>query len=145
MLVADDDPLMSQLLTRIPARENYELLIARDVGEALTLAEGYQADIDLLVTDCEMPVMKGPELAERLRGTRPRLKVLFQTGFADMLFAQRPVLDDDSAFLEKPFTARGLQEAARLALFGTLTPRVDGGGWRSGGARLTDSSGTFQD
>jgi CheY-like chemotaxis protein len=126
VLVADDDPLMLDVLTRILRRENYEMLVARDGGEALQKAGEHGGGIDLLITDCEMPVLKGPALAEKMRARYPGLKVLYQTGFSDMLFESRPVLDDDSTFLEKPFTARGLIEAARLSLFGAVNPKVAG-------------------
>jgi hypothetical protein len=39
-----------------------------------------------------------------------------------MLFENRAELEDGAAFLEKPFTARGLREAARLVLFGSINP-----------------------
>jgi len=48
--------------------------------------------------------------------------VLYQTGFSDRLFENRSELEEGAAFLEKPFTARGLREAARLVLFGSINP-----------------------
>ena len=66
--------------------------------------------------------MKGPELAARLRVTYPNLPVLYQTGFSDALFEGTADLGDRSAFVEKPFTARGLLEAARMVMFGSLKP-----------------------
>jgi hypothetical protein len=50
------------------------------------------------------------------------IKVLYQTGFSDMLFEDRVELEEGAAFLEKPFTARGLREAARFILFGSINP-----------------------
>ena len=44
----------------------------------------------------------------------PAVKVLYQTGFSDMLFENRVELEEGAAFLEKPFTAAALREAARL-------------------------------
>lgn len=123
VLVVDDDPMMLEVLFRVLRRENYDLLVAADGPKALATAEAHPRPVDLLITDCEMPEIKGPELADRLRARYPGLKVLFQTGFSDMVFESRPVLDDDSAFLEKPFTARGLCEAARLLAFGALNPK----------------------
>ena len=41
---------------------------------------------------------------------------------ADMLFENRSELEENSAFVEKPFTARGLREAARFILFGSINP-----------------------
>jgi len=62
------------------------------------------------------------ELADHVRGRFPAVKVLYQTGFSDMLFEDRIELEEGAAFLEKPFTARGLREAVRLVLFGSINP-----------------------
>jgi two-component system, cell cycle sensor histidine kinase and response regulator CckA len=66
--------------------------------------------------------MQGRELADKVRERFPAVKVLYQTGFSDKLFENRVELEDGAAFLEKPFTARGLREAARLVLFGSINP-----------------------
>lgn len=122
VLVVDDDAIMLQVIERILRKENYDLLQASSGAAALDLLARGQA-IDLLITDVSMPEMSGRQLAERVRELFPGLPVLFQTGFSDLLFDDRPDLGDHAAFLEKPFTARGLMEAARLVQFGTLTPR----------------------
>lgn len=122
VLVVDDDRMMLGVLTRILERENYELLAATSGPEALGLLDRDGQPIDLLVTDFSMPGMRGRELADRVRQRWPHVKVLYQTGFSDMLFESRAELEEGAAFLEKPFTARGLREAARLVLFGALNP-----------------------
>ncbi|MEW6323176.1 MAG: response regulator [Acidobacteriota bacterium] len=122
VMVVDDDPMMLEVLVRILRRENYELVTAADGPDALLRLEERGGTVDLLVTDFAMPQMKGRELAERIRQRCPEVKILYQTGFSDMLFEDRLELDEHEAFLEKPFTARGLREAARLALYGQLNP-----------------------
>jgi CheY-like chemotaxis protein len=120
--VVDDDPMMLDVLARILQRENFELLMAGGGPEIMERLSTYQGQVDLLVTDYAMPGMQGRELADRLRERFPALKVLYQTGFSDMLFENRVELEDGAAFLEKPFTARGMREAARLVLFGSINP-----------------------
>lgn len=122
VLVVDDDPMMLNVLGRILERENFELLMASGGPEALKALDDHGAPVDLLVTDYAMPGMQGRELAERVRERFPKIRVLYQTGFSDLLFDNCVELEDGAAFLEKPFTARGLREAARLVLFGTLNP-----------------------
>jgi CheY-like chemotaxis protein len=121
-MVVDDDPMMMDVLVRILRRENYELVTALSGPEALEKAGDASLPIDLLITDFAMPVMKGHELAEKMRQRYPELRVLYQTGFSDMLFENRAELEENSAFVEKPFTARGLREAARFVLFGAINP-----------------------
>lgn len=120
--VVDDDPMMLDVLGRILQRENYDLLVASGGPEIIQKLADYSGHVDLLVTDYAMPDMQGSELAELVRRRFPAVKVLYQTGFSDMLFENRVELEEGAAFLEKPFTARGLREAARLVLFGSINP-----------------------
>lgn len=120
--VVDDDPMMLDVLARILQRENFELLMASGGPEIIQKLAEHNGAVDLLVTDYAMPDMQGRELAEHVRQRFPSVKVLYQTGFSDMLFENRVELEEGAAFLEKPFTARGLREAARLVLFGSINP-----------------------
>lgn len=120
--VVDDDPMMLDVLSRILQRENFELMVASGGPEMIDKLASHAGSVDLLVTDYAMPDMKGRELADRIRQKFPAVKVLYQTGFSDMLFENRVELEEGAAFLEKPFTARGLREAARLVLFGAINP-----------------------
>jgi CheY-like chemotaxis protein len=120
--VVDDDPMMLDVLERILQRENFELLMAGGGPAIMSKLESHAGEVDLLVTDFAMPEMQGRELAAHVRRRYPAIKVLYQTGFSDMLFENCVELEEGAAFLEKPFTARGLREAVRLVLFGTLNP-----------------------
>ena len=120
--VVDDDPMMLDVLSRILQRENFELLMASGGPEIIQKLSEHSGDVDLLVTDYAMPDMQGRELADHVRQRFPAVKVLYQTGFSDLLFENRMELEEGAAFLEKPFTARGLREAVRLALFGSINP-----------------------
>jgi len=120
--VVDDDPMMLDVLSRILQRENFQLLMASGGPEIIQKLTDHDGEVDLLVTDYAMPDMHGRELADHVRQRFPAIKVLYQTGFSDMLFENRVELEEGAAFLEKPFTARGLREAARLVLFGSINP-----------------------
>jgi CheY-like chemotaxis protein len=120
--VVDDDPMMLDVLARILQRENFDLLMASGGPEIIEKLAAHPGQVDLLVTDYAMPDMQGRELADHVRQRFPAVKVLYQTGFSDMLFENRVELEEGAAFLEKPFTARGLREAARLVLFGSINP-----------------------
>ena len=67
-----------------------------------------------------MPGMTGDELARQLRQSDRGLKVLYLTGYSDRLFKEKTGLWVDEAFLEKPFTSKGLREALSLLVFGRL-------------------------
>jgi CheY-like chemotaxis protein len=121
LLVVDDEPAVLKLVVRILSMDNYEIRSA-DSGSAAVrlLDEPGAAPVDLLVTDLMMPGMSGRELATVVRSRYPSVRVLYQTGFADSLFAGLKELGDGEAFLEKPFAAAGLLEATRLIMFGHI-------------------------
>ena len=121
VLVADDERPIRTLARRILETGGYRVIEASNGAEGIALLDD-DTQLDLLMADLEMPGLAGNEMARRLRAIRPDLKVLFVTGYVDKLFDQQPVLWEDEAFLEKPFTPRGLLEAVALLLYGTLTP-----------------------
>ena len=65
---------------------------AGDGKEALDVAAHYPGKIHLLMTDVVMPGMNGRELSERLKLSRPELKVLFISGYTADVLAHRGVL-----------------------------------------------------
>jgi FixJ family two-component response regulator len=60
-----------------------------------------------------MPVMGGPELARRLATTRPEMRVLYMSGYTDDAIIHHGVLQEGTAFLEKPFTAEAFGRKLR--------------------------------
>lgn len=117
ILVVDDDPAVCELVAIILRGAGYRPTVSLHADEALGFyAAGRR--FSLAVLDVVMPRMGGEGLAARLRHDDPDLKVLYLTGFADVLFQVRPVLWENEAFLEKPFTDHGLLEAVSLLLSG---------------------------
>lgn len=112
---------MRQFVRRILEAAGYKVVEAASGTEALARVED-QPGIALLVADIEMPELRGDEAARLMKATRPALKVLYVTGYSDRLFERTAELGEDEAFLDKPFTAKGLLEAVSLLLYGTLTP-----------------------
>lgn len=65
VLVVDDDRPVRKLMATMAAGSGYETFEAEDGTEAIRVAEA--EEIDLLITDIEMPGMSGPELIDILR------------------------------------------------------------------------------
>jgi len=116
VLVTEDEDPIRALSRRILEREGYTVLEARDGREAIRVAAGYQGKIDLLISDLVMPNLGGTELFSHLRLLRTDLRVLFVSGYTDDDILRRGLSNPDSAFLQKPFTARALAAAAKAAL-----------------------------
>jgi len=94
----------------------YCVLSADGAAEALLLCEKPDRRIDLLLTDVAMPLLSGPELAAKLRQTRPELKVLYMSGHAGDAVSAQVMSDKDTGFIEKPFGPKQLSEVVRATL-----------------------------
>jgi CheY-like chemotaxis protein len=106
VLVVDDEPELGEAVVRILRAGGYRTLSA--CGGAQALATGGAQDCDLLLTDIIMPEMSGRQLAAKIQERRPELPVLFMSGYSDGLIGNAGRLEDDIAFIEKPFTAAQL-------------------------------------
>lgn len=110
VMVVDDDGAIRMLVRRVLEEDGWSVLEASDGAEAHRLVQQH-AGIELLVTDVCMPMMSGIELAAAVLTLQPAAPVLYMTGYADLLFAQRAILREGQAFIEKPFTRLALRQA----------------------------------
>jgi two-component system, cell cycle sensor histidine kinase and response regulator CckA len=122
VLVVDDEPGVRALARRILEGGGYHVLEAGNGVEALTIVES-PAQVDFLIADLDMPVMRGEEMTGKIRALRPDLRVLYVTAHSELLFKERPELIDGEAFLDKPFTMRGLLEAVSLLKVGFINEK----------------------
>jgi len=84
--------------------------------DAVRLAVTNGAQIHLLLTDVVMPGISGRELAKRLTGLYPNLRVLYMSGYTYNVIAQDGTLEEGISFLQKPFTPQVLAQRVREAL-----------------------------
>jgi CheY-like chemotaxis protein len=116
VLVAEDDDQVRAVVRRVLARAGYRVIEARSGGEALALAERHGDAIDLLVTDVVMPEMGGPELGAALKSRRPKLRLLYMSGYTDDSVLRHGILEGEVTFLQKPLTPDLLLRKVREAL-----------------------------
>jgi two-component system cell cycle sensor histidine kinase/response regulator CckA len=119
VLVVDDEAGVRALARRILEGGGYGVVEASNGAEALDVMAS-SARIDFLMADLDMPVMRGEEMAKKIRSLRPDLRVLYVTAHSEQLFKERPELLDGEAFLDKPFTVSGLLEAVSLLKVGYI-------------------------
>ncbi|MGI8610897.1 MAG: response regulator [Sphingomicrobium sp.] len=114
VLLVEDEPMVRGVAERALTRHGYTVITAENGEEALeVLARG--EEIALLISDVVMPAMDGPTMVREARKTRPDLKILFMSGYAEEQL--RNSIDiDNVAFLPKPFSVQELAEATRRAL-----------------------------
>ncbi|MEO5773176.1 MAG: response regulator [Sphingomicrobium sp.] len=115
VLLVEDEPMVRSVAERALTRHGYKVITADNGEEALEVLGRADEDIALLISDVVMPVMDGPTMVREARKTRPNLKILFMSGYAEEQL--RNSIDiDDVAFLPKPFSVQELAEAARRVL-----------------------------
>jgi len=115
ILIVEDDDAVRALMRQILGRAGYTVVEARDGDEALTVARAQQDTLALVVTDIVLPGLGGRALAARLIADRPRLRVLYTSGYA----TDAMLRDDDGTslpFLAKPFLPLELVRRVRETL-----------------------------
>lgn len=115
LLVVDDDQVRA-VAGGILRKHGYDVIEARNAGEATLHSELHPGTIALLLTDVVMPQMSGPDLARRLAKTRPAMKVLCMSGYTDDSVVRHGVLEADIADLQKPLTPASLTAKVRAVL-----------------------------
>jgi CheY-like chemotaxis protein len=110
VLVVDDEPSVRMLVTEVLEEHGYGGIEASDGPSGLRVLES-DARIDLLITDVGLPGgLNGRQLADAARTTRPDLKVLFITGYAENAIIGNGQLAPGMRILTKPFVMTTLAE-----------------------------------
>ena len=87
-----------------------------DPRAALSMFEQLGRAVDLLIADVVMSGMSGKDLADRLRGVKPGLRVLYTSGYTENTIVHHGVVDPDVNFLAKPYLPEDLARCVREAL-----------------------------
>ncbi|BDA85543.1 hypothetical protein Sa4125_30850 [Aureimonas sp. SA4125] len=113
VLVIDDEPLVRMLVVDVLEELGYTALEAGDGPEGLAILRT-NVHLDLLVTDVGLPNgMNGRHVAEAARQIRPRLKILFITGYAENAVLSHGQLDTGMQVIPKPFDMVQLAQRIR--------------------------------
>jgi two-component system cell cycle sensor histidine kinase/response regulator CckA len=114
VLLVEDEPMVRSVAERALTRHGYKVMTADNGEDALEIL-GRVEPIDLLISDVVMPGMDGPTMVREARKSRPELKILFMSGYAEEQL--RKSIDIENVnFLPKPFSVTELAEAARRAV-----------------------------
>jgi PAS domain S-box-containing protein len=112
VLVVDDEETIRMLVTETLVDLGYAAIEAADGPSALKLLTA-DRHIDLLVTDVGLPGMNGRQLADAIRSSRPDLKILFITGYAENAVLNHGHLEAGMHVITKPFAMEALASRIR--------------------------------
>ena len=110
ILLAEDQSSLRTLTRDTLQVCGYKVLEAKDGTEALKISRRYEGRIDLLLTDVIMPEMGGYALAQEMIRERPRVQIVYMSGYTGQLTGMR------NFFLMKPFSREELKQKVREAL-----------------------------
>ena len=117
VLVAEDEDDLREMVAQLLTVQGYKVLTARSGRHALDVWERANRSVDLLVTDMVMPEgIMGRELAERLLGFNPRLKVIYTSGYSPGMAGKDVSLIEGRNFLPKPYSIGKLAQFVREIL-----------------------------
>ena len=103
VLVVDDEPTVRMLVADTLAELGYQAIEAGDAASGLRVLQS-DARVDLLISDVGLPGgVNGKQMADEARKTRPNLKVLFITGYAENAAISNGHLEPGMQVLSKPF------------------------------------------
>jgi PAS domain S-box-containing protein len=110
ILLVEDELSILKILSGLLREKGYTTLAAQDARTALEIAEQFPDEIDLLVTDIVLPDMNGVRLSDQLETSRPRLKTLFMSGYAQEMIAHYNKLAEGLNFIQKPFAIKSFMD-----------------------------------
>ena len=113
VLVIDDEPTIRQLVVEVLEEAGYVVIEAGDGPAGLQILRS-DTRIDLLISDVGLPGgLNGRQIADAARATRPALKVLFITGYAENAVVGNGHLDAGMQIITKPFAVAAFTRKVR--------------------------------
>jgi PAS domain S-box-containing protein len=115
ILVVEDDATVRLIIHDVLAELGYNVLVTSDARQAIPFLQS-ERRIDLMVSDVILPHINGRKLAEIARASRPNLKVLFVTGYAEKAVFRGDFLDPGMDMLTKPFALDAFGAKVRMMI-----------------------------
>ncbi|NOY09703.1 MAG: PAS domain S-box protein [Spirochaetes bacterium] len=116
VLIVEDEDDVRKVAARSLKYYKYNILEARNAGEAIDICKNYGDKISLLLTDVILPGTNGKKLSKEILKIIPRIKIIFMSGYTDNAITHYGLLDPDINFIQKPFTMQILTRKVREVL-----------------------------
>jgi two-component system, cell cycle sensor histidine kinase and response regulator CckA len=116
VLLVEDEELVRTLTCSILEEAGYSVIEASNGALAIEIAQRHVGTIHLLLTDVVMPGMNGRVLAQKMAAVRPKMKVLYVSGYTGGSSVQGDLLDVGANLLPKPFSRSTLLRKLRETL-----------------------------
>lgn len=122
VLYAEDEHLTRDTIENLLNIIFQEVIVAKDGEDALKLFEKHQ-DIDLLITDINMPKINGIQLVKKIKKINPDLATIIVSAHSESKFMLEAIKLNVDNFILKPFKAQQLFEVVKKAIDKTSLKR----------------------
>jgi two-component system NtrC family response regulator len=100
IVVVDDEPAQRELIGGFLRKQGHEVFLAGNGLDALALVRERQ--VDLVLSDCRMPAMSGPELGLGIKAENPEIPLILRTAYGTVETAGQAMKDGAADYLTKP-------------------------------------------
>jgi len=116
ILLVEDEESVRQLVRDTLVAKGYQVIEGENGEAGVMAATRHKGTINLVITDVVMPGMGGREMVKQLAQSRPRMKVLYLSGYTEDAIISDGSIENGTAFLQKPFTLQNLSRKVREVL-----------------------------
>jgi two-component system cell cycle sensor histidine kinase/response regulator CckA len=114
-LIEDEDSVRL-FAKNVLVNRGYEVIEFSSAKEAAQNLDSFIHNVDLIVSDVVMPEMSGPALIKEIKKIKPKIKVIFISGYAEEAFDEEFGMDRNFNFIPKPFSLKTLLEKVKEVL-----------------------------
>ena len=100
IVVVDDEPAQRELIAGFLTKQGHEVFAAESGAEALAHVRDRQ--VDLVLSDCRMPGMSGPDLLQKIKAVNPEIPLILMTAYGTVETAVQAMKDGAADYLTKP-------------------------------------------
>lgn len=115
VLIVEDDNALAQMCAKLLRRKSYAVVIAGSSTDAIAIVRTAR-DVDVVVSDVNMPTMSGIDLVSRMHEIDSDMPVILMSGRDTGLTAPDATALGASDYLVKPFDPQSLVDSVRRAL-----------------------------
>lgn len=115
ILVVDDESAVCDSIRKVLASEGHQVVTAFSAEEGMTAFRS--GKFDIVITDYEMPVMKGDKLAAAMKALKPEQPIILITAYAESLRLKGNFPLGVDLVLPKPFKLQEMREAVQRLVF----------------------------
>jgi len=116
VLLVEDEDSVRVVTRRMLERDGFRVLEASTGLDGVAMATTSADPIHLLITDVQLPDIGGGEVAREIVKARPRIRVLFLSGYPEDALLDHGIAPGPVNFVQKPFSSEVLRERIRELL-----------------------------